>query len=109
MDKKFKYGTVSEAINNLRQKGFDQDFHLERSHLVSGDETFDADELKIAVVYRYEGHSDPGDECTVYGIETNTGLKGILLHTDGIYSDADSVKILKKLHQAKIEGYQKRS
>jgi len=105
MDKRYKYGTVSEATNNLRQKGFDKDFHLEGNHLVSGNQQYDADDLKIAVTYRYEGQSDPGDEATVYGIETNTGVKGILVIGDGIYADA-STRILKKLHQAKNEGFQ---
>jgi hypothetical protein len=105
MDKKFKYGTVSEAMNNLRQKGFDQDFSLEGNQLVSGNQRYDADELKVAVTYRYEGQSDPGDEATVYGIETDTGVKGILVIADGIYADV-STKILQKLHRAKNEGYQ---
>jgi hypothetical protein len=64
---------------------------------------------RIAVFYRYEGKSDPGDEVTMCGIETNTNLKGILLITDGIYSDADLVKILKKLHHAKMRAVSKSS
>lgn len=106
MDKKFKYGTVTEAVNNLRQQGFDKDFRIEGNRLVSGKEHYDADDLKIAVTYRYEGQSDPGDEATVYGIETNNGVKGILVIGDGIYADAASTKILKKLHLAKNEGFQ---
>jgi len=109
MNTRFKYGTVTEAINNLRQKGFDKDFCLEGNHLTCGNEKFDADDLKIAVTYRYEGHTDPGDEATVYGIETNSGLKGILLVADGIYSDVTSAKILKQLHRAKNEGFQEES
>jgi hypothetical protein len=106
MNTRFKYGTVSEAINNLRQKGFDKDFRLEGNYVTCGNEKFDADDLQIAVTYRYEGNTDPGDEATVYGIESNTGLKGILLIADGIYADAPSTKILKKLHQAKNDEFQ---
>ena len=105
MNTKFKYGTVSEAIDNLRQKGFDKDFRLEGNHVVWGNEKFDAGDLKIAVTYRYEGNSDPGDEATVYGIESNNGLKGVLVIGDGIYADATSAKLLKKLHRAKNEGF----
>ena len=106
MDKKFKYATVSEAMNNLRQKGFDKDFRLEGNQVVWGNEKFDADDLKIAVTYRYEGNSDPGDEATVYGIESNNGIKGVLVMGDGAYADASSTKLLKKLHLAKNEGFQ---
>lgn len=109
MNTRFKYGTVSEAVHFLRQKGFDKDFQLEGNHIVWGDETFDADDLRIAVIYRYEGYTDPADEATVYGIESNSGLKGILTIADGIYSDAGSIKILKKLHLDKNERFQERA
>jgi hypothetical protein len=106
MNTRFKYGTVSEAIDNLRQKGFDKDFRLEGNQIICGNEKFDADDLKIAVTYRYEGQTDPSDEATVYGIESNIGLKGILIIADGIYSDVTSAKILKQLHRDKNEEFQ---
>jgi len=108
MNTKFKYGTVSEATNALHEKGFDKDFRLEGNHIACGDKKFDADDLKIAVTYRYEGNTDPSDEATVYGIETNSGEKGVLIIADGIYADA-STQLLKKLHLAKNEGYQQES
>lgn len=105
MDTKFKYSTVSEATNALHENGFNEDFQLEGNSIVCGDKKFGADDLKIAVTYRYEGNTDPGDEATVYGIETNSGEKGILIIADGIYADT-TTQILKKLHQAKNEAFQ---
>lgn len=66
---------------------------------------FQGEDLKIITVYRYEGNSDPADEATVYGIETSSGLKGILVVGDGIYSNSSSTKILKELHRKKNKTF----
>lgn len=59
MNTKFKYDTVSEAVQALQQKGYDKDFRLEGNYIACGDKKFGADDLKIAITYRYEGHTDP--------------------------------------------------
>ena len=105
MNKKFKYGTTSEAITKLRVSGFDKDFTLRDGFVWWRSEKFSAEDLKIVSVNRYEGNSDPADEATVYGLETKTGLKGILVTGDGIYSDSNTVALLQKLHLAKLEKY----
>ncbi|TKK65004.1 hypothetical protein FC093_21100 [Ilyomonas limi] len=109
MNEKFKYGTTSEAIAKLRASGFDKDFTLKDGFIWCGAEKFEAEDLKIASVNRYEGASDPGDEATVYGLETKTGLKGILVKGDGIYSDTNTIAILQKLHRAKLDNYSNKS
>lgn len=101
MEKKFRYGTVTDATQALRTAGFHQDCRLEGDHLVCGSERLEADDARIAVVYRYEGDSDPADETTVYGIVSKSGLKGVLVIADGIYSDVASTQVLKKLHAKK--------
>ena len=105
MTKKFWYSSVMDAISVLRQEGFDKDFNIEGDHITFNDEKFEAQDLKILVVSRYEGNSDPGDEATVYGLETNDGKKGILVMADGIYAGVSSTSILKKLHQSKNKGF----
>jgi hypothetical protein len=106
MNTKFRYGTVMEAMDYLRQRGYDKDFELEANYLLLGSDRFDADDLKIDVTFRYEGATNPGEEATVYGIATGSGIKGILIVTDGIYAEDTGSKLLKKLHQAKNQKYQ---
>lgn len=98
MNTKFLYGTVTSAIDTLRKAGFDNDFSLEGNSIVCLDKKFDISDLRIVTVSRYEGNSDPADEASVYGIESNTGFKGILVTGDDAYSEASSRQILKKLH-----------
>jgi hypothetical protein len=103
MKDNFHYGTVSEAINNLKQQGFTIDFNLEKNCIASDTTRLNADEFDIVDVYRYEGNSDPADEAVVYAIESKTGLKGILVMGYGMYSDDVSAEVLQKLHNRDIK------
>ncbi|MES2429679.1 MAG: hypothetical protein V4556_02005 [Bacteroidota bacterium] len=99
MEKHYHYETVTEAINELRQKGYNLDFNLEENCIVCDMDKFKSDEFDIVEVYRYEGDSDPADEATVYGIQSTSGLKGILVTGFGSSLDNSTTnEILKKLH-----------
>ncbi|GAA4467037.1 hypothetical protein GCM10023093_22140 [Nemorincola caseinilytica] len=97
MDRALHYGTVTEAIESLREEGYLLDFNIESDHIVYNSGRFGIDDFEIKKVYRYEGDSDPADEAAVYAIESSSGMKGILVTGYGIYSDTLSERILKKL------------
>lgn len=101
MNNQFHYGTVTEAINTLKKQGFTVDFNLEENCIACHSGKFEADDFEIVDVYRYEGDSDPGDEATVYAIESSSGVKGVLVTGYGIYIDSASAAILDKLNQRK--------
>ncbi len=101
MKNKFKYNTLTLAIDALRQEGFINDFNLFKDHIVCGETVLQVDDLNIKVLYRYEGNSDPADEATVYGLESKGGLKGILVLGDETDLDENSTEILKQLHLKK--------
>jgi hypothetical protein len=101
MKNKFKYNTVTSAIDALRKEGFINDFNLCEDHIVCGETALQVDDLDIKVLYRYEGDSDPADEATVYGLESKEGLKGILVLGDETDSDETATETLKKLHLKK--------
>jgi hypothetical protein len=98
MNTKFLYGTVTSAIKALRKAGFDKDFRIMGNDIDWNDTNIDINDLKIVTVSRYEGNSDPADEASVYGLESKTGLKGILITNDDANSEDSSSHILKKLH-----------
>ncbi len=98
MEEKFRYNTVTSAINALRQNGFTHDFNLFEDHVAYGKLKFAPADLAIKVLYRYEGNSDPADEATVYGLESKNGLKGILVFGDETNPDAGTAEFLKELH-----------
>lgn len=98
MQRQLHYATVSEALEKLKQQGFTIDFNIDGNHLIAKEQRIHHDEFEIVDVYRYEGNSDPGDEATVYAIQSKEGLKGVLVTGYGASSDKASDDILKKLH-----------
>lgn len=93
----YHYATVLKAIEQLREKGFTEDFNLHENCLVCNTDKFQAEEFEISHIYYYEGDSNPGDEATVYGIESKSGIKGILVTGDEQDTDPMSKSIIDKL------------
>lgn len=97
MHHKTSYASPAVAINALKEQGYTIDFNLEENCVVCHEGKFEADELEIVAVYRYEGNTDPSDEAAVYAIESKSGLKGILVDGYGVTSDAETTRILQKI------------
>lgn len=93
----YQYDSVSHAIDELKKKGYTEDFNLQENCLVCNSQKFQADEFEIKEVVRFEGNSDPADEAIVYGIESASGIKGVLVNSYGYQSDTMSDDIAKKL------------
>ena len=74
-----KYATVTEALNQLKEKGYTINFRLSDNGISCDDGTFSPEHFEIREVFRYEGPTDPADEATVYAIESNESHKGVLV------------------------------
>lgn len=92
----YHYATVSKALGDLNEKGFTTDFNLQENEITNHPDNF-----QIVHIYRYEGQSDPGDEATVYGIQSKTGEKGVFVVSDLSFDDSDAAKTL---HELTIKG-----
>ena len=91
------YDTLSTALDAMRQKGYTEDFNLAENCLICNSQRFNADEFEIKEVYRFEGDSDPADEAIVLGIESKSGIKGILVNGYGYSSGPMGDEIERKL------------
>jgi hypothetical protein len=85
-----EYLTLASAIDGLGEAGFVEHFGVSDGALRSFDSgtRFSPSELVIREYHRFEGVSDPDDMSIVYGIETQGGVRGILVDAYGAYSDA---------------------
>ena len=97
------YDTVSEAMNDLKKRGYTIDFSImaDKECIVchKTETELSPDDFEIDHFYRFEGDSDPGDEMIVYAISSNkNNLKGIVVNAYGVYADNASSAIVKKLN-----------
>jgi hypothetical protein len=94
--------TLIERLNALKELGYTYDFNLTAHALeVHKDEgiklALSPDDFSIVDVFRFEGMSNPSDSSILYVIESCDGLKGTLVSSYGMYSDAMSNEMIKKL------------
>lgn len=85
------YTGVAQTIQDLRKKGFTANFEfLDHAFMdVESRRTFTADQLDIIDHQRFEGMSDPDDMSVLYAIESNDGMKGIIVDAFGTYADPE--------------------
>lgn len=93
------YTSLSDAITNLQEEGFTEDFNLceagvENKHKK---QIHAAADLNVIKYYRFEGMSNPDDNTVLYVIETGTGEKGLLVDAYGAYSGNVPKEMIDKL------------
>jgi hypothetical protein len=96
------YETVTEAVNDLKKRGYTSDLSLEAEKdclLCNTTATqLSPEDFTIDEVYRFEGMSDPGDEMIVYAISANEkNIKGVVVNAFGIYSSYRASKLVEHL------------
>lgn len=91
------YDTVTEAMEDLRKRGYITDFNLVFDSIQCPEGKVRPEDFEITETYRFEGDTDPGDEAVVYGIETKSGIKGVLMYGYGVYSEDMSEDMIRKL------------
>ncbi len=93
------YGTLSEALEHLRQEGYTRDFNL-REEVIECSSTkdkFQPAEFTIVKALRFEGYTNPDDNSVLYAIEAADGSKGTLVDAYGVYAQAVTPEMAKKL------------
>jgi hypothetical protein len=96
MTRMYHYSTVSEALDDLNEKGFTFDFNLHEEDIKKNPHKYE-----IVHIYRYEGDTDPGDEATVFGIKCSTGKKGVFVAGLSAFTENSAAMVL---HELSIKG-----
>ncbi|MEO7080103.1 MAG: hypothetical protein ABIY71_01205, partial [Flavobacteriales bacterium] len=94
------YDTLSQAVNDLQQRGYTDDLTLQDECLVcSGKHTsLHPDEFQIDEFHRFEGASDPGDSSIVYAVSSDQhNIKGILVNAFGADASRLTQRMVAKL------------
>ena len=94
------YDTLSQAINSLKEEGYDQDFNAKEDCIECRplDLRLSPEEFEVDRVFRFEGDSNPDDSSILFAISSNNGkVKGTLVDAYGAYSDPMNAEMIQKL------------
>ncbi len=93
------YATLTEALDDLKRRGYTLDFDLQPDHIACSTPQMQLqpEEFEIVEVYRFEGASSPDDNDVVYAIEGKHGQKGVMTDAYGAYASQFSTNMLAKL------------
>lgn len=94
-----QFETLTDALTDLRERGYVYDFNLAENCLACKELNLmlHPEQFAIKEFYRFEGMTDPADNAILYGIESNAGVKGVLVNAYGFYADTISSDMVNKL------------
>lgn len=81
--------TLVKCTNNLQAEGYTENFVAKQNGIEAPSlkRVYKPWEVKINSFYRFEGESDPADNSILYAIETEDGVKGMIVDAYGAYSN----------------------
>lgn len=93
------YTTLSEATNDLRKRGYTNDFNIkcEGVECPALELKLEPEHFTVDEFYRFEGMSSTDDNSIVFAITSNKGVKGVLVDAYGVYSSNLNDAMIKKL------------
>ncbi|MFL9829228.1 hypothetical protein ACSV4D_07410 [Flavobacterium sp. ARAG 55.4] len=89
MDAVYHYKSVSKALDELNENGFNYDFNQHEDVILKN-----PDNYQIKHIYRYEGESNPDDEAIVFGIQSKSGKKGVYVTGFAANSITETAQLL---------------
>ncbi len=92
------FETLSEAITDLKKRGYSGDFNLHPEWIECPPMNLKLKptEFHVDEVHRFEGATDPDDSAVLYAISSNE-IKGILVDAYGAYSGSLSNEMINRL------------
>lgn len=98
-----KYIDLAEAVEDLKKKGYENIFEPDSSP-GKWKNLYEADDLsgiKIDGSWFFDMGTDPGDEASIYALQTEDGRKGYVVISFGMNVDRDKAAFLDKLLRTK--------
>lgn len=93
--------TLTGCTNKWMQNGYTDTLTAEGDGLYSAEKErhYRPEDIKVIEFYRFEGQSDPADNSILYVIETDDGLKGMVVDAYGMYADGATTRFFKKVEE----------
>ncbi|MEP7110647.1 MAG: phosphoribosylpyrophosphate synthetase [Ferruginibacter sp.] len=86
------YGSLTDALTDLKKRGYDSDFETQANCLYCGDLDLrlDPEDFKVDEIYRFNGEACAANKASLYAITAMTGVKGIVVEDN----DGEACKIV---------------
>lgn len=99
------YDTLVEAMEALKKQGYTHNFRIsDKGLLVENNEIgFIADDVELHEFHRFEGNTNPADMSIVFAVQTNSGEKGIVVDSYGVYGSEATSKFMNKVAQKQFD------
>lgn len=93
------FETMTEAIADLKQRGYVHDFNLHPEWIDCPplNLRMTPDQFHVDEVYRFEGATNPDDSSVLYAVNSWAGVKGLIVDAYGVYAESLSNDMITKL------------
>lgn len=93
------YTTLSEALTDLKKRGYVEDFNIQPTCLqcASLDLQLHPEDFTVDEFHRFEGMSNPDDNAIVFAISSKDGVRGALVDAYGMYAENLTEPMIRKL------------
>lgn len=90
---------MAELLDNVRERGFTHSFICRDDALHCNDSgvSVGADDAWVVESQTVDQGTDPGDDATIYLIETRSGMRGFLIVGTSFHADPRDAAFLDKL------------
>jgi hypothetical protein len=83
-----KMSTLSEQTTDAFESGYTENFKVDSKGLTVDEKNYySPTDVSINNFYRFEGYSDPAENCILYLISTPDGKRGMLIDAYGVNAD----------------------
>ncbi len=88
---------LNDLLNDARRRGFTHNFAVDLERARRGRNTPSAVDARIIETNTVDTGTDPGDDATVYLIETSSGLRGYVVLSDSFHADPRKAAFVDRL------------
>jgi hypothetical protein len=93
------YTDLAEAVEELKKRGFNNLFEPDDDAFYCSkiDLREKVQNMKIVETWQFDQGTDPGDESTIYALETKDGVKGYIVISFGMHIDPRKAELIDQL------------
>ena len=96
-----RYESLAQATENLIKSGYTNNFRVNENGKLVGNnkEELPASQVKLNEFHRFEGISNPADSSILYAVETDSGMKGLVVDSYGADGSEITSAFMNKVKQ----------